>query len=166
MHTGMRIGECLKLKWEDVDLAERKIHLLKTKNGRPRTVPINSTLLAVFQSVERVGDYVLYHKHTDDNYTTPKDDFSDLCDQAGIRGVTFHTFRHTFISRMIALGVDLATIRDIVGHASLAIISRYAHSTEQQRQEAVERLAAQPRRECSVNDTAPAPSANLVSLVR
>ena len=43
IETAMRAGEICNMAWEDIDLERRTVHLPKTKNGNPRTVPLSTT---------------------------------------------------------------------------------------------------------------------------
>ena len=49
--------------------------------------------------------------------------------------------RHTFASRLVALGVDLITVKELLGHHSVRITERYTHSKAEQKRRAVEKLA-------------------------
>ncbi len=49
LHTGMRMSEQYGLRWNQVDLERRQIHLRKTKNGDPRTIPLNAVALGALQ---------------------------------------------------------------------------------------------------------------------
>ncbi len=55
--------------------------------------------------------------------------------------LTPHCCRHTFVSQMVALGVDLKTIQSIVGHADIDMTVYYAHTQEPQRKEAAQRFS-------------------------
>ena len=59
----------------------------------------------------------------------------------GVRVLTPHCCRHTYVSQMQALGVDLATIQSIVGHADVDMTKHYLHVQESIRQEAIERFS-------------------------
>jgi Phage integrase family len=59
-----------------------------------------------------------------------------LCDT----GVTWYTLRHTFASRLVMAGVDLRTVADLMGHATIQMTMRYAHLAPKHKLDAVERL--------------------------
>lgn len=59
----------------------------------------------------------------------------------GVRVLTPHSCRHTYVSQLQALGVDLPTIQSIVGHASIDMTQHYLHVQDSIRQEAIKRFA-------------------------
>jgi site-specific recombinase XerD len=68
--------------------------------------------------------------------------FASACDDAKIVGVTWHTLRHTFASRLVMKGVDLKTLQDLMGHKTLAMTARYAHLAPAHKLNALERLVS------------------------
>jgi site-specific recombinase XerD len=60
--------------------------------------------------------------------------------RAGLEDVTFHTFRHTFASHLVMAGVDLATVKELLGHSTIAMTLRYAHLSQDHKIEAVKKL--------------------------
>jgi integrase len=142
LHTGMRKGEILNLRWDCVDFAKRHITLLKTKNGKKRNVPISSTLLNEFKTLKENAqtEYVFGNSDTGKPYADLKRPFPQLCKIANIENFTFHQLRHTATTRMFALGLDSVTIMDIVGHADLKTTMRYAHPITERKLQAVEAL--------------------------
>ena len=62
------------------------------------------------------------------------------CRKAGIEGVTWHTLRHTFASRLVNRGVDIVTVKELLGHSSLSVTIRYAHTNLDSKRAAVEKL--------------------------
>ncbi len=66
-----------------------------------------------------------------------------LCRQVGLAGtgVTLHTLRHTFASRLVMAGVDLRTVQELGGWSDLSMVQRYAHVGPSHKAEAVRRIA-------------------------
>ena len=61
--------------------------------------------------------------------------------RAGIRKCRFHDLRHTFATNLVLAGVDLVTVKELMGHADIAMTMRYAHPTPESKRKAVELLA-------------------------
>jgi integrase len=68
--------------------------------------------------------------------------FKGACRRARIEGLRFHDLRHTFATRLARKGVDIETIRDLLGHHSITITQRYTHSDDERKREAVELLSS------------------------
>ena len=66
--------------------------------------------------------------------------FTNACKRAEIKNVTFHTLRHTFATRLVLAGVDLATVSKLLGHSSIQMTMRYAHPTPEALKNAVSKL--------------------------
>jgi len=129
LNTGMRKGEILSLKWENVDMNHGFILLTDTKNGERREIPINETLMTTLKGLPRRidGKYVFYDPHTDKPYQDVKRSFNTACKKVGIYDFHFHDLRHTFASHLVMAGVDITTVKELLGHKSLAMTMRYAH---------------------------------------
>lgn len=155
LNTGMRKGEILSLKWDNVDLKHGFILLDRTKNGERREIPINDTLKGTLQSVRRRLDvpYVLYDSVTAKPFLDVKRSFNTAMRKAGIRDFRFHDLRHTFASHLVMAGVDLTTVSRLLGHKSLTMTLRYAHLAPSHMVKAVDLL------DTTLNDK---PSAQLV----
>ena len=144
LNTGMRRGEILNLKWEQVDLTRRIIKVQHTKSGKSRIIPINDVLLNAFLELERLDRgnvWVFPNPNTGLPYTEVKKSFKAACKRAGIVGLRFHDMRHTVATRLIESGVDIITVRDLLGHFSVRVTQRYTHSNQNQKVAAVQRLA-------------------------
>ena len=63
------------------------------------------------------------------------------CRRAGVKNLRFHDLRHTFATRLVERGVDLITIKELLGHSSVTITERYTHSFKEQKRNAVRALA-------------------------
>ncbi len=138
LHTGMRKGEILKLKWDNVDLHHGFILLDKTKNGERREIPVNKTLRATLNKVPRhfVGEndkrelaaYVFHDPDTLKPYKDVKRSFNSAVRVAGITDFHFHDLRHTFASQAMMSGrIDIATLSKLLGHKTLKQTMKYAH---------------------------------------
>jgi integrase len=138
LHTGMRRGEILNMKWSDVDLATNDIRIPHSKSGRPRFVPINQTLRGVLMGLrERDPKGVLVFP-----CKSVRTAFENACKKAEIKEFTFHDLRRTFGTRLLERGVNIVTISRYYGHSSVLVTQRYLHPRDELNREAVERLNA------------------------
>ena len=136
LNTGLRVhAEALQLRWEDVDLrrGQLTVQAAYAKNGKSRTVPLNSVAREALDRLPRTGDVVFRHGSVGKA-------FRKACRTAKITGVTPHTLRHTFATRLCENGVDLRMVQELGGWASLALVQRYAHVTPSRKAEAIEGL--------------------------
>jgi integrase len=142
LNTGMRKGEILGLKWDNVDLRHGFILLDTTKNGERREIPINDTLKSVLQGITRRLDvpYVFYDPVTGKPYQDVKRSFNTALRRAGIRDFHFHDLRHTFASHLVMAGVDITTVKELLGHKTLTMTLRYAHLSPSHKVNAVDIL--------------------------
>ncbi len=129
LNTGMRKGEILSLKWEQVDLKNNRILLDRTKNGKRRELPINNTLKETLQGLTRRLDipYMFFDAVTGKPIKDVKRSFQTALKRAGIRDFHFHDLRHTFASHLVMAGVDITTVSRLLGHQTLTMTLRYSH---------------------------------------
>jgi len=141
VNTGMRRSEILNLRWADVDLSNRKITVVNTKNNESRVIPINQTLCEEFlELIKQVkGEYVFSDKDGRP-YGDIKKSFVSALKEAKIKDFRFHDLRHTFGSHLVMQGVDLRTVQQILGHKDIKMTMRYAHLSPEYVQKAVEKL--------------------------
>jgi integrase len=129
LNTGMRRGEILSLKWDNVDLKHGFILLDRTKNGERREIPINETVRNTFEGLIRRLDspYLFYDHATGKPYQDLKRSFKTACRRVGITDFHFHDLRHCFASHLVMAGIDLATVKELLGHKTLTMTLRYSH---------------------------------------
>jgi len=141
VNTGMRRGELFNLKWQDIDLNKGVIHLLRTKNGDKREIPMNQTVkTAIIESKKySISEYV-FSTIEGKQFTVIKRPFARSLKRAGIENFRFHDLRHTFASQLAMASVDLNTIRELLGHKSLKMTLRYAHLSSNHKNQAVDLL--------------------------
>jgi integrase len=145
IHTGMRMSEHYGLRWSQVDFERRQLHLIRTKNGDSRTIPLNAIALAALQQLQgrkgRPGtDPVFPSVRTGDSLQGSRGWFSTALEEAKIQEYTWHCNRHTFASRLVMAGVDLRTVAELLGHRTLQMVMRYSHLAPEHQASAVDRL--------------------------
>jgi len=133
LHTGARLQEVLNLRWADINSGERNIHILKTKTDRDRRVPINDRLWEVLlkQKEGSNSEFVFTSEKTGTKFTGSAIEkaWAKILKKSGVAHTRWHDLRHNFASHLVAAGVDLVTVKDLLGHSSIAMTMRYAHSS-------------------------------------
>ncbi|MBF0466713.1 MAG: site-specific integrase [Nitrospirae bacterium] len=131
LNTGMRREELLSLTWTRVDLQRMVVILIETKNGENRTVPLNQLAFEVLQRksiIRNISDYVFPSQNGKKiiarNLLRA---FYVARTKANLQDVRIHDLRHTFASRLVQAGVDLYVVKELLGHKSFKMTSRYAH---------------------------------------
>jgi len=142
LNTGMRKEEILNLKWDNVDLKNGFILLDITKNGERREIPINATLHGILSGIVRRIDipYVFYDKESGKRYGNIRRSFLTACKKANIRDFHFHDLRHCFASHLVMAGIDLTTVKELLGHKTLTMTLRYSHLAPSHKVKAVDIL--------------------------
>ena len=123
IETGMRRGEIAKLTWKDVDMMKRTAHLMDTKNGEDRLVPLSIAAISVLKSLPTRIDGRMFgmtaHAIT---YA-----FIRATKRAGITDLHFHDLRHEAITRLFEKGFNVMEVGSISGHKTLQMLQRYTH---------------------------------------
>jgi len=124
-NTGMRVGEAMNLRWENVD--DQKIRVLSTKEHMTKTrqwrdIPISPGASEALRQLDTTSTYVLPRMCK----MTLRTRFKKACEKAGVVG-TPHELRHTFISHLVMQGVPIRTVQVLAGHKTIAVTEQYAH---------------------------------------
>jgi integrase len=133
VHTGLRRGNLLGLRWEWVDWLNRVIRVPRTKNGKPHALPLNAaahTSLQRLWSARGDGPYVFAHAEGANAGRAVKDlkkGFRTAIVSAGIHDFRWHDLRHTFASWLVMRGASLRAVAELLGHQTLQMTMRYAH---------------------------------------
>lgn len=143
LYTGMRIGELLALKTEDVKLEERIIYVHGTKtDNADRIVPIHKDLVPYLEK-RMVGEYLVANsKGTPLHYSNYRAHFFAPFMKKLDLDQTVHATRHTFISTMDACGVtaDSVVLKRIVGHSNTSTTELYTHKSHDDLIEAIDKF--------------------------
>jgi len=159
VYTGLRLGDCCRLTWESVDLAQGLIQVVPHKTrryaaGRPVTIPVHAQLMAALVATPPAGRRGFVLPALAEDYARRRWRISKalarIFDGAGIvRSVlyegrtrltpraTFHSLRHSFVSFAANAGVPLPVVQSIVGHSSTAMTRHYYHANESALRQAV-----------------------------
>jgi integrase len=128
--TGMRRGELLGLRWEDIRDGFIYLKGSDTKSARARQIPVKEELAEILREVRRVNglksEYVFCNEEGR-RFQDVRSSFAKVLRRAKIRDFTFHDLRHTFASYLVMQGASIAAVSQLLGHASLKMTMRYAH---------------------------------------
>jgi integrase len=143
-YAGLRQGELLALRWEDVDFPGHALTVARalslgiesaTKSGRVRRVPLPDQAAAALDRLSRREDFTspndlvfcnILGRNLDGSAVRKR--FKRARDGAGLRPLRFHDLRHTYGSLLAVAGIDLVTIQAVLGHSALSTTSRYLHA--------------------------------------
>ena len=169
IYTGLRLGDCCHLKWENVNLERGIIQVIpeKTKkhmHGRPVTIPIHPRLLEALQALSaqpsasgawsayvnpKVAEYHIMTRWRVDEGLRKIFNAAGITMSVHVEGrkrkhvlASFHSLRHTFVSISANAGVPLPVVQSIVGHCSSAMTRHYYHENEDALRAAVEAIPA------------------------
>jgi hypothetical protein len=95
---------------------------------------------AVLELAWRLGETNPGNLETGKPLVDLKSGFGRACRKAGIDGVSWHTLRHTFASRLVNRGVDIVTVQQLLGHSAVTATMRYTHTNLNSKHTAVAKL--------------------------
>lgn len=144
LNTGMRRGEQYATTWDNVDVANRRLTVPRSKHGERRYIPLNHSAIYALASLRASNDdrneHLFLSARTAKPLTKNRHWFEDAIAEANIANFTWHDLRHTFASRLIMAGVDLRTVQELMGHKTIQMTCRYAHLAPSHQLAAVDRL--------------------------
>ncbi len=133
MQTGLRLTELTTLRWSSVSF-ENNPHLTvksaHSKSGKSRYVPLNADALIVlknWKTLNEGADSYVFGLKSGGRLKSVKRAWNEVLEHAGIHNFRWHDLRHHFASMLVMAGVDLNTVRELLGHRSLEMTLRYAH---------------------------------------
>lgn len=171
MQTGLRTGELVGLRWEDIDFKNKKMKINRTmedrysvgewKVGPPksksgiRTVTLTDEAIAILKRqkekhkdisvipIEWVNQVFLCKRlGTPVKNSTYNTALFKICDKAGIKHFSMHVLRHTFATRCIEAGMKPKTLQMLLGHSNIGItMNLYVHTTEEEKLKEIELVA-------------------------
>lgn len=152
LRTGLRRGELLALRWEDVDLTGQRITVRRSlwgategspKGGRTREVPLSPEALSALRALPtRFAKGYVFASAAGERLTPGllKWPLWNACKAAGLRKRGWHVLRHTFASHLVMRGVPIRAVQDLLGHVDIKQTLIYAHLAPAVFEDAVSRL--------------------------
>ena len=164
LNTGLRLGDLCNLQWKSIDFNKRMIKVIpsktKSSSGKKVLLPMNDQVYDALlnqHALTEENNYVL--PQLANRYAYNKDGIShDIIRLLEVSGIqtkeeadtthrkerisrySFHSFRHTFASMLIAQGVAPITVSKLLGHTTLNMTNRYVHLAEESARSAVSKL--------------------------
>lgn len=148
LSTGLRLGEICSLKWQDIDMQMKVLHVNSTvqritvdgydtksillesgpkSDHSIREIPLSDDIIQLLQSFPSGGRYIL-------NVDRPMEPrtyqykLKSYLKEAGVQDRNFHALRHTFATNCMESGMDVKSLSEILGHADVKItLNRYVH---------------------------------------
>lgn len=145
--TGLRCGEALALRWDDVDIGGARLRLRDSKTG-PRKVLLSPPAARFLEDLPRGSVFVFPGKPTPgpDPEERPLADLTHPWQRiravANLGGVRLHDLRHTFATKAIAASITLEHLGPLMGHRNIATTQRYAHLLEATERRATDTVGA------------------------
>lgn len=128
--TGCRIGEALNLKWADIGSEPPSVVFRETKNGESRHVPIGRSIYDLLYLLPQQSEYVFTsYRNGPLGHQEVNLDLKKRALAVGIKKQVYnHIFRHSYVTTMLELGVDVSDVARIVGHKDINSTMRYKNS--------------------------------------
>ncbi|MGV8991285.1 MAG: tyrosine-type recombinase/integrase [Thiobacillus sp.] len=145
INTGLRQGELFHLAWDSVDLerAQLVVHGGTAKSGNTRHIPLNAPALSAFESwkhQQTITDGLVFPSTDGNAFDNVNRSWHGVLTEAKISSFRWHDMRHHFASKLVMAGVDVNTVRELLGHSDLTMTLRYAHLAPEHKAAAVAKL--------------------------
>ena len=170
LQTGLRTGELVGLKWEDIDFSKKAIRIQRSMEyrysvgewriGEPkskagyRTIPLTDEAIRILteqkeknKNIKKIqeewSDFIFLSRKGEPVKNSAYDAaLFKICDKAKINRFSMHVLRHTFATRCIEGGMMPKTLQKILGHSNIGItMNLYVHITEDEKQKEIDKVS-------------------------
>ncbi len=137
LRTGLRFGEIVGLKWENIDFTKKVLQVMQSvvrnvesspKSNKIRTVPLTQDVIEMLKDRNKDGKYIF---HNEDGSSLQcyfcLRRLHEICKKAGLRNIGWHTLRHTFASRLAENNISILAVKELLGHSDIKTTMRYSH---------------------------------------
>ena len=140
--TGLRISECMAVRWADVDFEGGRLTMPDTKTGR-RVHDLPTPALELLADMPRIGEWAFTSaRNRPVTYAYVRRVFAEAVKDAGIEDVRLHDLRRTVMTNAAASGVGTHVLRDLLGHKTTAMADRYIRAVGNPVRDAREQVGA------------------------
>lgn len=166
--TGLRIGEICALKWEDIVIDDKVLHVSQTmqrlritegnssqktriligdakSSSSDRYIPLTDYAIALCRQREIADPEAFVLTGDAKKYMEPRtlhNHLSKICQSCGLKDVHFHTLRHTFATRCVEAGFEVKSLSEILGHSTTKVtLDRYVHSSMELKRNNMDKLS-------------------------
>lgn len=164
LNTGLRIGEICALKWADIDFEKKLISIKKTlqrvyttekktriildsskTDSSIRAIPMSDKIYHVLKGVSKKQEpeffFLTGSKYQFIEPRSYQNMFKRILKASKVKEYNFHVLRHTFATNCIKVGMDIKSLSEILGHASVDVtLNRYVHSSYEMKKKYLEKL--------------------------
>lgn len=160
LYTGLRLGEVLSLKWQDINFEDRTLSVnsttsISTRNHKlidvedlPKTntsireIPLTNRLIYLLKQLKPRKTYVMSNRYGEKiNYRGYQRSFQRMLKRLKIKHYGFHSLRHTFATRLLENSVDIKTISELMGHSTPTItLNSYVHTNLENKRKAIQKI--------------------------
>lgn len=168
LQTGLRIGELIGLKWEDINFEKKTISVQRSVKFHTREnftvsepksmagyriIPLTDSAYNILKEIKserkkeavisfEFNDYVFLNKQGKPTTNIVyNNNLRRLCKRAKIETISVHTLRHTFATRCIEANMRPKTLQEILGHSNISItMDLYVHVTEEAKEQEIQKL--------------------------
>lgn len=164
LNTGLRIGEICALKWQDIDFEKKLINIRKTlqrvytvekkteiiidsskTESSVRAIPMSDKIYHILKELQKKQEidsfFLTGSKFKYIEPRTYQNIFKKILKDSKVKEYNFHALRHTFATNCIKVGMDIKSLSEILGHASVDVtLNRYVHSSYEMKKKFLEKL--------------------------
>jgi integrase len=148
LNTGIRQGSLFQLRWSDIDFREGNLTVRPSteKTRKLLHIPMNDIVIEVLDAWRKQthgedSGLVFPSPKTGEEMDNCQSAWEKLLQEADIKKFRWHDMRHDFASQLVMKGVDLNTVRELMGHSDMKMTLRYAHLAPSVKAEAVKLLS-------------------------
>lgn len=129
LNSGLRRGNIINLKWENLDFSFKTIEITENKGNKLIQLPMNDKLFKLFSNMERKSEYVFLNPRTGKKWNTTafNKEWRQIREKAGLNNLKFHGLRHTVATRLVKENVPIAIVKEIMTHSDISTTMQYTH---------------------------------------